>query len=119
MYDSLNNKRILITGGTGSFGNEVVKRLLDEYDNIEIIVFSRDEKKQFDMRNDFKSNKLKFIIGDVRDRNSVFNVMKGLIMYFMPPHLNRFQPVGFSLTRRYRRTSSEHIMYWKPLNFMA
>ena len=82
MYDSLNNKRILITGGTGSFGNEVVKRLLDEYDNIEIIVFSRDEKKQFDMRNDFKSNKLKFIIGDVRDRNSVFNVMKGVDYVF-------------------------------------
>ena len=65
------NKKLLITGGTGSFGNAVVQRFLhlEEYD--EIRIFSRDEKKQDDMRNKLKNPKLVFIIGDVRDYNSI------------------------------------------------
>jgi UDP-N-acetylglucosamine 4,6-dehydratase/5-epimerase len=79
----LNNQTILITGGTGSFGNQVVEKLLETYNPKQIIIFSRDEKKQFDMRNKFHRNPyLKFIIGDVRERDSVFQVMRGVDYVF-------------------------------------
>lgn len=76
-----NNKTLLITGGTGSFGNAVLKRFLNT--NIkEIRIFSRDEKKQDDMRKIFQSEKLKFYIGDVRDYQSVSNSMRGVDFVF-------------------------------------
>ena len=68
---------LLITGGTGSFGNAVLRRFLNS-DLNEIRVFSRDEKKQDDMRKKFNHPKLKFFIGDVRDYNSVLNAMRGV-----------------------------------------
>lgn len=68
---------LTITGGTGSFGNAVLKRFLDS-DIDEIRVFSRDEKKQDDMRKRYANSKLKFYIGDVRDRRSVDAVMRGV-----------------------------------------
>ncbi|WP_423770453.1 polysaccharide biosynthesis protein [Pseudomonas sp. NLJ1] len=70
-------KVLLITGGTGSFGNAVLKRFLDS-DIREIRVFSRDEKKQDDMRKRYASSKLKFYIGDVRDYQSVLNATRGV-----------------------------------------
>ena len=76
-----NDKVLLITGGTGSFGNAVLSRFLDT-DIKEIRIFSRDEKKQDDMRKKFNSNKLKFYIGDVRDYQSVSNVMRGVDYVF-------------------------------------
>ncbi|WP_457598968.1 polysaccharide biosynthesis protein, partial [Hydrogenimonas sp.] len=63
-------KTLLITGGTGSFGNAVLRRFMDS-DIKEIRIFSRDEKKQDDMRKFYKNPKLKFYLGDVRDVNSV------------------------------------------------
>ena len=72
-----NGKILLITGGTGSFGNAVLKRLLNT-DIAEIRIFSRDEKKQDDMRKKYQSSKLKFYIGDVRDYNSVLNATRGV-----------------------------------------
>ncbi|MCJ2378631.1 polysaccharide biosynthesis protein [Vibrio sp. ZSDZ34] len=71
------NKALLITGGTGSFGNAVLRRFLNT-DIKEIRIFSRDEKKQDDMRKVFQSDKLKFYIGDVRDPQSVSNAMRGV-----------------------------------------
>jgi UDP-N-acetylglucosamine 4,6-dehydratase len=72
---------LMITGGTGSFGNAVLKRFLET--NVrEIRVFSRDEKKQEDMRLALSSSKLKFYIGDVRDYDSVLNAMKGVDFVF-------------------------------------
>ncbi|CNE35720.1 UDP-glucose 4-epimerase [Yersinia kristensenii] len=71
------NKVLLITGGTGSFGNAVLHRFLNT-EISEIRIFSRDEKKQDDMRKYFKSDKLKFYIGDVRDYQSVSNAMRGV-----------------------------------------
>jgi len=68
------DKTLLITGGTGSFGNAVMKKFLTS-DISEIRIFSRDEKKQDDMRNLYKNDKLKFYIGDVRDISSVKNAM--------------------------------------------
>ena len=70
-------KTLLITGGTGSFGNAVLKRFL-ETDIKEIRIFSRDEKKQDDMRKKYQSSKLKFYIGDVRDYNSILNATRGV-----------------------------------------
>lgn len=71
------NKILLITGGTGSFGNAVLRRFLDT--NIgEIRIFSRDEKKQDDMRKKYNSPKLKFYIGDVRDYSSILNATRGV-----------------------------------------
>jgi len=73
----LTNKTLLITGGTGSFGNAVLRRFLDS-DLREIRIFSRDEKKQDDMRKKYLHPKLKFHIGDVRDYQSVLNGMRGV-----------------------------------------
>ena len=81
------NKTLMITGGTGSFGNAVLKRFLDT-DIGEIRIFSRDEKKQDDMRHEYQakypeaSNKIKFYIGDVRDLQSVKNAMHGVDYIF-------------------------------------
>src|SRR5665647_1624982 len=75
------NKILLITGGTGSFGNAVMQRFLDS-SILEIRIFSRDEKKQDDMRKLYKSDKLKFYIGDVRDLASIKNAMHGVDYIF-------------------------------------
>ncbi|HPF31075.1 MAG TPA: polysaccharide biosynthesis protein [Candidatus Saccharibacteria bacterium] len=75
------DKILLITGGTGSFGNEVLKAFLDT--NIkEIRIFSRDEKKQDDMRKKYNSSKLKFYIGDVRQKSTIDIAMKGVDYVF-------------------------------------
>ncbi|MCF6095691.1 polysaccharide biosynthesis protein [Thermovorax subterraneus] len=74
-------KTLLITGGTGSFGNAVLKRFLNT-DIGEIRIFSRDEKKQDDMRRFYKNDKIKFYIGDVRDLASVKNAMYGVDFVF-------------------------------------
>ena len=71
------DKTLLITGGTGSFGNAVLRRFLDT-GIAEIRIFSRDEKKQDDMRKAYGNPKLKFLIGDVRDIASVKNAVQGV-----------------------------------------
>jgi UDP-N-acetylglucosamine 4,6-dehydratase len=75
------NKKLLITGGTGSFGNAVLKRFIDS-DLSEIRIFSRDEKKQDDLRKRFPNSKLRFYIGDVRDYRSVLNASRGVDYIF-------------------------------------
>ena len=75
------DKVLLITGGTGSFGNAVLKRFLNS-DLKEIRIFSRDEKKQDDMRKKYNNDKLKFYIGDVRDAHSVQEAMQGVDYVF-------------------------------------
>ena len=72
----LNNKSILITGGTGSFGKSFVTHLLKKYKIKKIIIFSRDELKQFELQNKFKENNLRFFIGDVRDKDRLNVAMK-------------------------------------------
>ena len=78
----LKNKTLLITGGTGSFGNAVLNRFLNTDHFSEIRIFSRDEKKQDDMRNQLKNEKLKFYIGDVRDYGSIERAMRGVDYVF-------------------------------------
>lgn len=75
------DKTLLITGGTGSFGNAVLNRFL-KTDIKEIRIFSRDEKKQDDMRKKYNNHKLKFYIGDVRDYSSILNATRGVDFIF-------------------------------------
>ncbi len=79
--ETFKDKILLITGGTGSFGNAVLKRFLDTKIK-EIRIFSRDEKKQDDMRNLYKNPKIKFYIGDVRNVTSLENAMRGVDYVF-------------------------------------
>ena len=75
------NKTLLITGGTGSFGNAVLNKFIDSNIN-EIRIFSRDEKKQDDMRRKFQNDKIKYFIGDVRDESSIDQAMNGVDFVF-------------------------------------
>ncbi len=75
------NKILLITGGTGSFGNAVLRRFL-KLDIKEIRIFSRDEKKQDDMRRQYADDRIKFYIGDVRDYDSIMNAVRGVDYIF-------------------------------------
>lgn len=79
---NIQNKTLLITGGTGSFGNAVMNRYLDTDEFKEIRIFSRDEKKQDDMRRKYNNPKIKFYLGDVRDLASVESVVKGVDYIF-------------------------------------
>jgi UDP-glucose 4-epimerase len=78
---SFKDKVLMITGGTGSFGNAVLKKFLSS-DLKEIRIFSRDEKKQEDMRIEYKNDKLNFIVGDIRDFKSINNAMDGVDYLF-------------------------------------
>ena len=110
------NKTLMITGGTGSFGNAVLNRFL-ETDIGEIRIFSRDEKKQDDMRHEFQSklpesaDKIKFYIGDVRDIQSIKNAVHGVDYIFTPRRSSRCRPASFSPWRRCAQMLSERIMF--------
>jgi UDP-N-acetylglucosamine 4,6-dehydratase len=75
MFDG---KAILVTGGTGSFGKKFIRALLEKYDCKKIIVYSRDELKQFEMQQDFTDDRMRFFIGDVRDLSRVTQAMNGV-----------------------------------------
>jgi UDP-N-acetylglucosamine 4,6-dehydratase len=86
---SLENKVVLVTGGTGSFGNFMTYRLLREKVK-EIRVLSRDEKKQYDMRVHYRNDpKLKFCVGDIRDYRRVEEVMQGVDVVFQAAALKQ------------------------------
>lgn len=103
------DKVLLITGGTGSFGNAVLNRFLTS-DIREIRIFSRDEKKQDDMRHEYQakfpeySDKIQFYIGDVRNLESLHPVMRGVDYVFMLLRLNKYPLVNS--------------FQWKPLKQM-
>lgn len=88
------NKILLITGGTGSFGNAVLNRFLDS-DIKEIRIFSRDEKKQHDMRISLNNPKVKFYIGDVRNYDSINNAMRGVDFVFQAAALKQVPSCEF------------------------
>jgi UDP-glucose 4-epimerase len=92
--DAFNDKVLLVTGGTGTFGTAVLKRFLDSGIR-EIRVFSRDEKKQDDMRGVFRNPKLKFYIGDVRDYDSIANAMPGVDFVFQAAALKQVPSCEF------------------------
>lgn len=100
MY-SFQNKVLLITGGTGSFGNAVLRRFLNS-DIKEIRIFSRDEKKQDDMRHHLQNPKVKFYIGDVRDKRSVDGAMNGVDYIFHAAALKQVPSCEFFPTQAVR-----------------
>ena len=107
MFD---NGTLLITGGTGSFGNTVLRHFLHS-DIGEIRIFSRDEKKQDDMRHELQANypeaydKVKFYIGNVRDRDSLLDAMQGVDYVFHAAALKEVPPASSSRWRPTRPTS--------------
>ena len=90
---TLEGKTLLITGGTGSFGNAVLDRFISS-GIAEIRVLSRDEKKQHDMRLKYSSEKLKFYIGDVRNYDSVHTAMQGVDYVFQAAALKQVPSCG-------------------------
>ena len=94
MSSEFKDKTLLITGGTGSFGNAVLDKFLDT-DIKEIRIFSRDEKKQDDMRHLYNNNKIKFYIGDVRDINSLNSAMRGVDYVFSAAALKQVPSCEF------------------------
>lgn len=90
----LDNKTLLITGGTGSFGNAVLKRFLPT-DIKEIRIFSRDEKKQDDMRQFYRNDKIKYYIGDTRDKRSIDSAMHGVDYVFQAAALKQVPSCEF------------------------
>lgn len=105
------NKVLMITGGTGSFGNTVLKRFLST-DVREIRIFSRDEKKQEEMRIALNNDKLKFYIGDVRNYDSVFQAMKGVDYVFHAAALKQVPSCEFYPSEAVRTNvlGSENVM---------
>lgn len=90
----LSDKTLLITGGTGSFGNTVLRRFINT-DIRKIIVFSRDEKKQEDMRIALNSSKVRFVVGDVRDYDSISQAMRGVDFVFHAAALKQVPSCDF------------------------
>ncbi len=125
MYSNLDDKTILITGGTGSFGNDTAETILSNYHPKELRIFSRDEKKQFDMRNRLKSPILKFLIGDVRDRDSISKALTNVDFVFHAAALKQvptceFFPVEAVKTNilgTHNVLESAEEMGWKKLSF--
>jgi UDP-N-acetylglucosamine 4,6-dehydratase len=105
------NKTLLITGGTGTFGNAVLRRFLDTQIG-EIRIFSRDEKKQEDMRNSLRNQKVKFYIGDVRSCDSILQAMQGVDYVFHAAALKQVPSCEFFPIEAVRTNSlgAENVM---------
>ncbi len=94
----MKNKTILITGGTGSFGKQFTRSIVERHKSCNVIIFSRDELKQFDMDNEFKSKKIQFYIGDVRDRARVLEVMQNVDVVIHAAALKQVPSTEFNPT---------------------
>lgn len=108
------DKVLLITGGTGSFGNAVLRRFLDS-DIKEIRIFSRDEKKQDDMRHQLQNPKVKFYIGNVRNKTSVDIAMRGVDYVFSAAALKQVPSCEFSQWKQHAQMFWVLKMFFFPL----
>ena len=86
-FNYLNNQIILITGGTGSFGAKCVKKILDISKPKKIIIFQR-RTKHYNLKNEIISNKLRFYLGDIRDKQRLNEALRNVDMLFTQPHKN-------------------------------
>ena len=86
-----NNKNILVTGGTGSFGKMFIKILLEQYRPNKVIVYSRDELKQFEMQQTYNDSCMRYFIGDVRDGERLKYAMEGVNTSSMLRRSNRYR----------------------------
>jgi len=105
------NKTLLITGGTGSFGNAVLNRFLDT-EIKEIRILSRDEKKQDEMRHRLNNSKVKFYIGDIRDKRSVDYAVRGIDFIFHAAALKQVPSCEFFTIEAVNTNILEPKMYW-------
>ncbi len=108
-----NNSTILITGGTGSFGNHFIRKILKKYNPKKVIIFSRDELKQYEMQNDIKDKRLRFFLGDVRDLPRLEIAMKNVDFVVHAAALKHvsaaeYNPIEFVKTNI---TGAENIIY--------
>ncbi len=108
-----NNSTILITGGTGSFGNHFIRKILKKYNPKKVIIFSRDELKQYEMQNDIKDKRLRFFLGDVRDLLRLEIAMKNVDFVVHAAALKHvsaaeYNPIEFVKTNI---TGAENIIY--------
>jgi FlaA1/EpsC-like NDP-sugar epimerase len=101
---NLNNKKIFITGGTGSWGQELVKQLLEKFDVQKITVFSRNENAQVIMKRAFNNNKIKFVIGDVRDKQRLNQAVRGHDVLFHLAALKHV-PIGEEMPDEFIETN--------------
>src|SRR6056297_1549991 len=107
----LNNKAILITGGTGSFGKKFTETVLSNYDVKKLIIFSRGELKQAEMRSKFGNNpKLRFFIGNVRDKERVYRAFDGVDIVVHAAALKRLQRVDIIHLKRSKLMLMVHKM---------
>src|SRR3954471_2478811 len=104
MTDAFTAKTLLITGGTGSFGNAVLRRFL-KTDIGQIRIFSRDEKKQDDMRHEYRDSRLRFYIGDVRNVDSLLDAMSGVDCVFHAAALKQVPSCEFHPVEAIRTNS--------------
>ena len=104
------NKTLLITGGTGSFGNAVLRNFLDT-DVKEIRILSRDEKKQDDMRKKYNQQKLKFFIGDVRDFESIYRATQDVDYIFHAAALKQVPSCEFYPSRGFKNKRTRNREY--------
>ncbi len=109
------DKVILVTGGTGSFGKKFTEIMLKEYQPKKIIIFSRDELKQHEMRvRGYDHPSLRYFIGDVRDRERLVRAMHGVDIVVHAAALNRCPPASTTRWKPSRLTSWALPMWWKP-----
>ena len=113
------NKILLITGGTGSFGNAVLQRFLNTDHFSEIRIFSRDEKKQDDMRILLQSDKIKFYIGDVRDYDSIEPATRSVDYIFHAAALKQVPSCELSQCRQLKQTWRGRKMLYVQLSLMV
>ena len=110
----MKNKTILITGGTGSFGKQFTRSIVENHKSCNVIIFSRDELKQFDMANEFKSKKIQFYIGDVRDRARVLEVMQNVDVVIHAAAPKQVPSTEFNPTECLRsKETCLHIRFWR------
>jgi len=115
---SLTGATVLITGGTGTFGQSVAKKLLAQTKVGKIVIYSRDEKKQYDMSQIYKNKKLSFVIGDIRDRNSTINALSGVDFVFHAAALKQVPSCEYHPIEAVKTNilGTENVLYASSIN---
>ncbi len=114
----LNNQSILITGGTGSFGKQYIRTILERYNPSRIVVFSRDELKQFEMQQEFNQSCMRYFIGDIRDKERLTMAMRGIDYVIHAAALKQVPAAEYNPTECIRTNinGAENVVYAALIN---